>query len=690
MQSNWLRMLDGLRSCCNKKMVGFFVGILLWVLPGMAKGELTKGIYGVPGITEQNPSSYVGDMREAGVNAVFIKPDRDTIKWFNARGFKVYVSVDAYGGKGAWKKYPDSRPVLADGSLLGEKRKYACHGGACPTHEGWREERLAYIKKLLEEFSGKDGKIDGIWLDYIRYPGRWSVLDPQLPDTCYCERCLNKFSKETGIAVPKSGNTKDAALWIKENCPVEWLKWKKEQINSFVSDVRKVLNRWPVETRPILGIFLVPWTKGERQNGVCYAFGQDGFELAKYADVISPMVYHKMLGLSESWIGFMTQYYKEMAKCQVWPIVQAMDCTAEEFARVMRYAGQGGADGVLGFPFNAMKPDLWPGFREFHRLPNLMVNGLVQRRSRNTGEGAKGMAQSAEGIAHGSEGDDGIGISPGYGECGEWVVPLPACEPGAEYQFRGEFYQRVWENGAYPMVSIWGNEYLLNTHWKSKMFQPLRVYITCPGETRDQAFRFINCNPEKTIWLRQPELKRFYRFDPVPGVPWKKAFFDERSFPIGVYGANLKNLEQIKKLAINTVVLRGNGKKLREQVEKCHQVGLRYVLSAPHDPDKLPVFLNEISEYVRASDLAFYVNDEPGIHSFPIGKATDINRIIKERFPKSATCMAIVRPQVCGEYKGGADFFMLDQYPVPFMPMTWLSDLWGSARRAYRRAGSVY
>ena len=36
--------------------------------------------------------------------------------------------------------------------------------------------------------------------------------------------------------------------------------------------------------------------------------------------------------------------------------------------------------------------------------------------------------------------------------------------------------------------------------------------------------------------------------------------------------------------------------------------------------------------------------------------------------------MAIVRPQAIPYYVQGADFFMLDQYLVPHMPMTWLSD----------------
>jgi hypothetical protein len=53
--------------------------------------------------------------------------------------------------------------------------------------------------------------------------------------------------------------------------------------------------------------------------------------------------------------------------------------------------------------------------------------------------------------------------------------------------------------------------------------------------------------------------------------------------------------------------------------------------------------------------------------------------------------MAIIRPWVCAEYAQSTDFFMLDQYPVPFMPMTWLSDSMDEAAEQVgrKRLGSV-
>jgi hypothetical protein len=179
-------------------------------------------------------------------------------------------------------------------------------------------------------------------------------------------------------------------------------------------------------------------------------------------------------------------------------------------------------------------------------------------------------------------------------------------------------------------------------------------------------------------------LTKNYRSKAVSEPEANQPDFYKDFFPIGVYGATIDNLTTIKELSVNTVLFGGHGEGLQKMVQKSHQLGLKYVLSVPRDPDRLHVFLNEIAGYVRPREIAFYVNDEPGIHSFPVNRANDINRLIKDRFPEAATTMAIVRPQVSRDYLEASDFFMMDQYPVPFMPMTWLSD---SMDRAAEDAG---
>src|SRR5208337_3117115 len=45
------------------------------------------------------------------------------------------------------------------------------------------------------------------------------------------------------------------------------------------------------------------------------------------------------------------------------------------------------------------------------------------------------------------------------------------------------------------------------------------------------------------------------------------------------------------------------------------------------------------------------------------------------------TAVAMVRPQMVEAYRDTADIFMLDPYPVPNMPLTWLADCIDEAAR---------
>ncbi|MFH1479809.1 MAG: hypothetical protein ABIG67_00940, partial [Pseudomonadota bacterium] len=242
-----------------KKYVVLFL-LSFWILSGSSRAEIPRGIFGLPSLRESHPSGYLPLLKKANVNGVFVPEDRETIRFFKTHGFEAYISVNAFGGKGAWEKYPDSRPVKADGHLLGSEQGYKGYGGVCPTHPLWRKERWARIGDLVQ---GSEG-LDGIWLDFIRYPGLWEVPDPKIPDTCYCGRCLQRFREESRSGLPEGIDAKGAALWIKENASYDWMMWKKKQISSFVLETRKILDRVSTNRPLKLGLFLVPWTKGER------------------------------------------------------------------------------------------------------------------------------------------------------------------------------------------------------------------------------------------------------------------------------------------------------------------------------------------------------------------------------------------------------------------------------------------
>lgn len=682
------------------------------IFSGYACADTIKGIYGAPaGFSGDSPFIKGAAAGSLGVNAVFVPPKQDIVGWYREQGYKVFIPVNAFGGRGAWEKYPDSRPVKANGRKLGEDKSDKGQEGTCPSHVKWREDRIRHIKHIADVL-GKDQGIDGIWLDYIRYPGFWETAKPDVPDTCYCERCLKKFQAERKIKIPSGRTGREAAFWIKNNCPYEWMDWKKEQITSFVRDVKSALAGHPKKI--LLGLFTVPWRKGEKDDAVSYLLAQDAFRLSEIADVLSPMLYHKMCAHSEDWVGRMTRYYTETAACRVWPVIQSHDLNPDEFGKAAANCAKAGADGILVFSYGGIKDSkfekkkMWEALKAFEPQGNLIINpgfepaqGSIRPEGWKTGEsetdtGLKSVftvKKSGEIDKNNTREFYSLGISSGYGNDGKWIgaIKPDGCSEGEEYVFSGLFYRDNWKNGIYPSVTLFGENHYLDNHWKTKTFQPIKIYARCGNKADAGSVIFKNDNPGETFHMGLPKLERHHYFSQrtANNKAKERYQFYKNFFPIGVYGADADNLAEIKKLAVNTVIIGGEGEKLKRSIDRCHEVGLRYVLSVPHDPDRLKSYLDYLmpgsnvpfvsggkkeQEIIRRYDTAFYVNDEPELTSFPANTASDIQDLIKSRIPDAPTCMAMVRPGSCREYLDAADFFMMDQYPVPNMPMTWLSD----------------
>ncbi|MHB8909250.1 MAG: glycoside hydrolase family 10 protein [Syntrophales bacterium] len=690
---------------------------------GMAEARSVNGVFGVPSVAGMSGEKRAELLKEVrGVNALFVPPDAETIQFFKRRGFKVYLTANAFGGKTAWSEFPDARPVLADGRLL-DAETGGGHGGVCPTHEGWRAARLGEVISWIRRFGGPDG-IDGIWLDFIRYPGVWER--GSIADACYCPRCLAKFQRAMGIAIPGAPDkAAEAAAWIRKHRPYDWMAWKKEQIASFAREVRSVMAPAAPDAsvqrkgagasggrqqgkQLALGAFVVPWTKGERDGAVAFLLGQDAFALSRIVDVISPMLYHRMTGRDAAWVGEMTAYYREQARSAVWPIIQAGETTPEEFAEAARQAGMGDADGLLAYSFRDLdevrrkalarfkppenlipNPDLLPG-SPAPQTPLRLPSWAVKDEGTGGGQRPRYEIRSSDELRKTGEAAPGrpfrcLGAVGGTSAAGEWSTALSPCKPGETYRFSCLFHRGSSNELSYSTVSLWGERFLLERHLP-EAFQPLRVSLTCPPAGADRTFRFTNEGSRDVFYLGRPRLVRALP-SPAPAPAANGGFFYSGFFPIGIYGAGTGDLEEIRKLAINTVIIGGDGERLREAVATSRKKGLRYVLATPGDPERLKVYLDRLAELpVTADDnqLAFYVDDEPEMRAVPVGKAEDVQRLIKGRFPGASTGMATVRPTYCREYLRASDFFMLDQYPFPNMPMSWLAD---SMDRAAREAG---
>ena len=656
-----------------KKTRFYLLCLLVFSCPLLCSAEV--GMYGVDVIDGADGTKLNSRLHNYQILSVYVRPDSTAVGYFAAHNFKVYLTLNIFGGKGPWKDNPDSVPVLASGEKLSGE-----YGGICPTHDGWRESRLELLLHWLTEFSGQKG-IDGIWLDFIRYPGRWEHEHPSLPDTCYCQRCLTLFQIAKGVTLPSGLSTVELAAWIKANAELKWVDWKKEQIVSFVRDARKLVDQYSNDRKVLLGAFLVPWKKSEHKGAISFRLAQDAKLLAPYLDVLSPMVYHKMVGESVPWIRATTDYFADTEKL-VWPIIQAENVGKDEFVQVVEVLNHSESDGMLVYSFRHMVDGQWPVLREYKSNKNLIPNPELRgnenlanvhdsvnpqdwfRPSLATIQNSSFLYKKL-GSGHGHA----IGLIAGQDRSARWLTKLEDCVPGEMYQFSANFYRRDRDNSqAYPVVSIWGHDYRLNTHRVVEEWQKLKVQAICPAETEQKRgmFQFKNNYPGTTFWMSGPQLTR----ETLPDSESSKDPVKNNFFPIGSYGANAENLKKLKEVGLNTAVVamtKGN-------IEKCLELNMRCTLSVPRNPEQLYISLKKFTPLLELGHFSFYVNDEPGIDSFSESTARDIYDIIKSYFPDAVTNMAIVRPQAIPYYEQAADFFMLDQYPVPHMPMSWLSE----------------
>ena len=258
-------------------------------------------------------------------------------------GMAIYAEFGCFVGAQLWQSYPASRPVTIDGGQLQPNGTYC---GVNPAVAAVRQDRLEALERLLT-----DCAVDGVWLDFIRWPCHWEVPEPVLPQTSFDPDTLAHFSEDAGLALPE-GDVPVIAQMVLGQHAETWTAWRCQQVTSWVAEAREVLAR--VRPGALLGLFGVPWRLVDYDGAILKTIGQDYRALGQHVDVFSPMVYHRMCGFEPDWIGQVTDEVHALSGKPVWPIVQSVDepapLSAEEYGRALDVALQSPAsEGVLVF-----------------------------------------------------------------------------------------------------------------------------------------------------------------------------------------------------------------------------------------------------------------------------------------------------------------------------------------------------
>ena len=270
--------------------------------------------------------------------------DRKLVRALQRLKIKVFAEIPLFVGHRHWRK-KGGRPVTAAGRGL---RKQGWYAGVCPNQPALQAQQLRLIRRVVQRH-----KVDGIWLDFIRYPARWERArqGKALPRTCFCRRCLGQFSQQTGVKLPSSKGTAGRARWILTHHHKRWVQFKTGRIVAFVRRARQIARQ--ANPGVLVGLFAVPWRATEYRGAIHAVIGQDFRQLASHVDIFSPMLYHHMAGRDPAWIHSFVGYLHKLTGKPVLPIIQACSVprrlSQQEFADAVTAAQKAPSRGVILF-----------------------------------------------------------------------------------------------------------------------------------------------------------------------------------------------------------------------------------------------------------------------------------------------------------------------------------------------------
>jgi hypothetical protein len=299
-------------------------------------------------------------LKDFGINAVFIGSgsvnDR-RVKWVKEQGAYIFAEFNTLHKAEYLERVPDAAPVGADGKVCPPPHGWQ---GVCPTHPGYRNERMQSFRTLLQTYS-----LDGIWLDYHHSHASWERDVPEMPDTCFCDRCLRLFSLDSSIPLPE--RPEEAARLLLDEYEATWSQWRCDLLTDWVREFREIVE----EERPsaLLGTFHNPWSDEAFDGARIKKLAIDLKAQAAYIDVFSPMPYHARFGHAEdlewiaervAWLGnYLDIEGKHGEEVQIWPIVQLSDwgeeVQAAQVEPIIRFGSRSPATGIIVFAWGSLR-----------------------------------------------------------------------------------------------------------------------------------------------------------------------------------------------------------------------------------------------------------------------------------------------------------------------------------------------
>lgn len=206
------------------------------------------------------------------------------------QGMKVYESTAVFFAPQVNRDRPALRPVAEDGSTM---EMFDWYLGVSPHSRDYLARRAELLEEVVTTYQP-----DGVFLSFIRFPGFWEGLTPQVAaedvhDYGFAAGALQRFEEDTGIELP-SGDVTAKARTLLGELRAEWTAWKCAVITEAVAELRAAARRARPGTEVLVNGLAFP--RAEGSDVAAELYGQDLGAISEVAEHVETMVYHQILG----------------------------------------------------------------------------------------------------------------------------------------------------------------------------------------------------------------------------------------------------------------------------------------------------------------------------------------------------------------------------------------------------------
>lgn len=240
------------------------------------------------------------------------------------RGIRVYESTAVYFQPAHFDARPELRPVGADGRTM---ERVGWYVGLCPSDRAYLAERAALMREVVSALEP-----DGVFLSFLRFPGFWEAWTAgtrraDVPEYCFCDRCLARFQEETGHSLP-AGGAPAAAPLLQSELRAAWTDWKC----GVIAEAARTLRAAARETRPGVEALLngIPFGPHDLGDVTREVLGQDIELITEDVEDAELMVYHQILAESPGdWIPRLIRDVRPRAHGRLFGCIQTAAAYAD-------------------------------------------------------------------------------------------------------------------------------------------------------------------------------------------------------------------------------------------------------------------------------------------------------------------------------------------------------------------------